>query len=146
MATRNGLVMLAAVTVAALAGCSSSDEGPTTPVPGGAVATAPQGAPNFCTEMTESDALTDLGGAFAEMAEPSTASDRAQDDLREAATSLAQLAPAENRHLRREFAATARALRSLAAHPRAGGATNRVAASLHALGKQLQGVCRFPRG
>ncbi|HET8861637.1 MAG TPA: hypothetical protein VFM94_00110 [Solirubrobacterales bacterium] len=137
--------MLTAVAFVALAGCGSSDQGSTAVVPGGAVATAPQGAPDFCAEMTESEALTDLGGTFAELAEPSSASDGARDDLREAATSLARLAP-ENRHLHREFAVTARALRSLAAHPWADGATNRVAASLHALGKQLQGVCRFPRG
>jgi hypothetical protein len=146
MVTR-GVAVFAAVAIFALAGCGSSQEDSDAVVPGGAVAVVPDGVPDFCAAMTQSEALTDLDNTFAALAEPSAVAG-AREDLRGAAASLVDVAPAKrpHPHLRHEFLLTARALRLLAAHPRDGGTANRVAISFRSLGKQLQGVCRFPRG
>jgi hypothetical protein len=128
----------------ALASCGSSGgDGTSRPVPGGAAASAPSSAPDYCRALTESEPLLAVGQAMNELA--ANPRDRgARSTLHEAGTAL-RLAAKEAPHGQRPaLAAASTAIHRLAAQGLDQAA--RVEQALVRVGRRTERPCEFPVG
>jgi hypothetical protein len=137
------LVCLAAVCLAG-AGCGSSGPASTShPVPGGAVASAPDSAPGYCGALTGSGSVLAVGKAMnALAASPDDTHARAM--LRKAGADLRRVARQAPRAQGTALVSAAKAIGSLAAH-----GLHKAPSVAHALvrvGRLTERPCDFPVG